>query len=67
MGCIVNGLGELADADFGYMGGAPGKINLFVGKECIEKGVPTERAVDSLIELIKGRGKWVEPVIRTGA
>lgn len=64
MGCIVNGLGELADADFGYMGGAPGKINLFVGKECIEKGVPTEQAVDRLTDLIKAHGKWVEPVIR---
>jgi (E)-4-hydroxy-3-methylbut-2-enyl-diphosphate synthase len=64
MGCIVNGLGELADADFGYMGGAPGKINLFVGKECIEKGVPTEQAVDRLIDLIKTHGKWVEPTTR---
>jgi (E)-4-hydroxy-3-methylbut-2-enyl-diphosphate synthase len=64
MGCIVNGLGELADADFGYMGGAPGKINLFVGKECIEKGVPTEQAVDRLIDLIKTHGKWVEPTAR---
>lgn len=60
MGCIVNGLGELADADFGYMGGAPGKVNLFVGKECVEKGVPTEEAVDKLIDLIKSHGKWVE-------
>lgn len=61
MGCIVNGLGELADADFGYMGGAPGKVNLFVGKECIEKGVPTEEAVSRLIEIIKSRGRWIEP------
>lgn len=61
MGCIVNGLGELADADFGYMGGAPGKVNLFVGKECVEKGVPTQEAVDRLINLIKSHGKWVEP------
>ena len=61
MGCIVNGLGELADADFGYMGGAPDKVNLFVGKECIEKNVPTEIAVDKLIELIKAHGRWVEP------
>ena len=61
MGCIVNGLGELADADFGYMGGAPGKVNLFVGKECVEKGVPTEEAVDKLIDLIRSHGKWVEP------
>ena len=66
MGCIVNGLGELADADFGYMGGAPGKVNLFVGKECVEKGVPTDEAVARLIELIKGHGKWVEPVVRNG-
>ncbi|HUS16992.1 MAG TPA: flavodoxin-dependent (E)-4-hydroxy-3-methylbut-2-enyl-diphosphate synthase, partial [Chloroflexia bacterium] len=61
MGCIVNGLGELADADFGYMGGAPDKVNLFVGKECIEKNVPTEIAVDKLIDLIKAHGRWVEP------
>lgn len=60
MGCIVNGLGELADADFGYMGGAPGKVNLFVGKECVEKGVPTDQAVDRLIAIIKDHGKWVE-------
>jgi (E)-4-hydroxy-3-methylbut-2-enyl-diphosphate synthase len=64
MGCIVNGLGELADADFGYMGGAPDKVNLFVGKECVEKGVPTGQAVDKLIDLIKAHGKWVEPVVR---
>ena len=61
MGCIVNGLGELADADFGYMGGAPDRVNLFVGKECVEKGVPTEQAVDRLIDLIKSHGKWTEP------
>jgi 4-hydroxy-3-methylbut-2-en-1-yl diphosphate synthase IspG/GcpE len=64
MGCIVNGLGELADADFGYMGGAPDKVNLFVGKECVEKGVPTEQAVSKLIDIIKAHGKWVEPVVR---
>ncbi|MBF6614666.1 MAG: (E)-4-hydroxy-3-methylbut-2-enyl-diphosphate synthase [Chloroflexi bacterium] len=64
MGCIVNGLGELADADFGYMGGAPGKVNLFVGKECVEKGVPTDDAVNRLIEIIKSRGKWVERTVR---
>jgi (E)-4-hydroxy-3-methylbut-2-enyl-diphosphate synthase len=61
MGCIVNGLGELADADFGYMGGAPGKVNLFVGKECVEKGVATEQAVDRLIDIIKQHGRWIEP------
>ncbi len=64
MGCIVNGLGELADADFGYMGGAPGKVNLFVGKECVEKGVPTDDAVNRLIDIIKSRGKWVDRVAR---
>jgi hypothetical protein len=64
MGCIVNGLGELADADFGYMGGAPGKVNLFVGKECVEKGVPTPDAVNRLIDIIKTHGKWVDPTIR---
>ena len=61
MGCIVNGLGELADADFGYMGGAPDKVNLFVGKTCVEKGVPTERATDRLVEIIKEHGRWIEP------
>lgn len=65
MGCIVNGLGELADADFGYMGGAPGKVNLFVGKECVEKGVPTPESVDRLIDLIRQHGKWIDPVDRT--
>jgi (E)-4-hydroxy-3-methylbut-2-enyl-diphosphate synthase len=64
MGCIVNGLGELADADFGYMGGAPGKVNLFVGKECVEKGVPTEDAVYRLIDIIKTHGKWTERAVR---
>lgn len=61
MGCIVNGLGELADADFGYMGGAPDRVNLFVGKECVEKNVPTAVAVDKLIDVIKAHGRWVEP------
>jgi (E)-4-hydroxy-3-methylbut-2-enyl-diphosphate synthase len=60
MGCIVNGPGEMADADFGYVGGAPGQVNLYVGKECVEKGVPAGLADDRLIELIKAHGKWVE-------
>jgi (E)-4-hydroxy-3-methylbut-2-enyl-diphosphate synthase len=60
MGCIVNGPGEMADADFGYVGGAPGQVNLYVGKECVEKGVPAGIADDRLIELIKAHGKWVE-------
>jgi (E)-4-hydroxy-3-methylbut-2-enyl-diphosphate synthase len=62
MGCIVNGPGEMADADFGYVGGAPGKINLYVGKECVQKGIPTEDSDQALIELIKSNGKWVDPV-----
>jgi (E)-4-hydroxy-3-methylbut-2-enyl-diphosphate synthase len=60
MGCIVNGPGEMADADFGYVGGAPGKVNLYVGRECVEKGVPAMQADDRLIELIKAHGKWHE-------
>ncbi len=60
MGCIVNGPGEMADADFGYVGGAPSKINLYVGKECVEKNIPSEIADEKLIELIKKHGKWVE-------
>ena len=60
MGCIVNGPGEMADADFGYVGGAPGKINLYVGKKCVKNGIPSEFAVDELVSLIKEHGKWVE-------
>ena len=51
----------MADADFGYVGGAPDKINLYVGKECVKKGVPAEMADQALIDLIKTHGKWVEP------
>ncbi|WP_231865782.1 (E)-4-hydroxy-3-methylbut-2-enyl-diphosphate synthase [Cephaloticoccus primus] len=61
MGCIVNGPGEMADADFGYVGGAPGKINLYVGKQCIRYNIPQAEADDRLIELIKEHGKWTEP------
>ncbi|MEZ4704426.1 MAG: (E)-4-hydroxy-3-methylbut-2-enyl-diphosphate synthase [Bdellovibrionota bacterium] len=61
MGCIVNGPGEMADADFGYVGSAPGKINLFVGKDCVEKNIPQEVADEKLIELIDRHGKWVQP------
>ena len=61
MGCIVNGPGEMADADFGYVGGVPGKINLYVGKECVQYHVPVEEALDRLIDLIKAHGKWMEP------
>ena len=61
MGCIVNGPGEMADADFGYVGGAPSKINLYVGKECVRYNIPEGEADDRLIDLIKEHGKWVDP------
>jgi (E)-4-hydroxy-3-methylbut-2-enyl-diphosphate synthase len=61
MGCIVNGPGEMADADFGYVGGAPGKINLYVGKTPIKFNIPEVEAVDRLVDLIKEHNKWVEP------
>ncbi|MCG3206124.1 MAG: 4-hydroxy-3-methylbut-2-en-1-yl diphosphate synthase (ferredoxin) [Elusimicrobia bacterium] len=63
MGCIVNGPGEMADADFGYVGGGPGKINLYVGKTCVEKSIPSEIADEKLIELIKSHGKWADPLV----
>jgi len=61
MGCIVNGPGEMADADFGYVGGAPGKINLYVGKTCVQYNLPQAEADDRLIALIKEHGKWLAP------
>lgn len=61
MGCIVNGPGEMADADFGYVGGAPGKVNLYIGKDCVEYHVPEKEAVSRLIQMIKQEGKWVDP------
>jgi (E)-4-hydroxy-3-methylbut-2-enyl-diphosphate synthase len=61
MGCIVNGPGEMADADFGYVGGAPGKINLYVGKQAIKFNIPEAEAVERLVDLIKEHGKWAEP------
>ena len=61
MGCIVNGPGEMADADYGYVGAAVGKISLYKGKECIEKNIPQEEAIPRLIALIKANGDWVEP------
>lgn len=60
MGCIVNGPGEMADADYGYVGTGPGRITLYRGKEVVRKNVPTENAVDQLIELIREDGNWVE-------
>ena len=61
MGCIVNGPGEMADADFGYVGGAPGKVNLYVGKTPVKFNIPEAEAVDRLQDLIREHGKWVEP------
>ncbi len=59
MGCIVNGPGEMADADFGYVGGAPNKINLYVGKTPVKFNIPEEEAVERLVDLIREHGKWV--------
>jgi len=61
MGCIVNGPGEMADADFGYVGGAPGKVNLYVGKSAVKFNIPEAEAVDRLKDLIREHGKWIEP------
>ena len=60
MGCIVNGPGEMADADFGYVGGAPGKINLYVGREAVKFNIPENEAVERLIDLIKEHDRWIE-------
>lgn len=60
MGCIVNGPGEMADADFGYVGGAPGKVNLYVGKKAVKFNIPEAEAVERLVDLIKEHGRWVE-------
>ena len=60
MGCIVNGPGEMADADFGYVGGAPGKVNLYVGKKAVKFNIPEAEAVARLVDLIKEHGRWVE-------
>ena len=60
MGCIVNGPGEMADADFGYVGGAPGKINLYVGKQAVKFNIPEGEAVERLQDLIREHGKWVD-------
>ena len=62
MGCIVNGPGEMADADFGYVGSGPGKISLYVGKECVERSIPSDQAEERLIQLIKDHGKWVDAI-----
>ena len=63
MGCIVNGPGEMADADYGYVGSGPGRITLYKGKEVVRKNVPTPKAVDELINLIREHGDWIEPEV----
>ena len=60
MGCIVNGPGEMADADYGYVGTGPGKITLYKEKEVVQRNIPEDEAVDALIELIRSHGDWVE-------
>jgi len=67
MGCIVNGPGEMADADFGYVGGAPGKIDLYVGKTVVRKAIPSAEACDELIQLIKDNDRWVEKEVEEEA
>jgi (E)-4-hydroxy-3-methylbut-2-enyl-diphosphate synthase len=61
MGCIVNGPGEMADADYGYVGAAVGNVSLYRGKTPVEKNIPSDQALDHLIALLKADGKWVEP------
>lgn len=63
MGCIVNGPGEMADAHFGYVGSKPGMIDLYIGKECVEKDIPFSEGDDRLVELIKKEGRWADPEI----
>ena len=60
MGCIVNGPGEMADADYGYVGTGPGKITLYKGREVVRKNIDSEMAVDELINLIRENGDWIE-------
>ena len=58
MGCIVNGIGEMADADFGYVGAGPGKISLYKGKELVKRAIPQSEALEELVSLIRENGKW---------
>jgi (E)-4-hydroxy-3-methylbut-2-enyl-diphosphate synthase len=60
MGCIVNGPGEMADADYGYVGSGPGRITLYKGREVVRRNVPTAQAVDELVNLIRDNGDWIE-------
>ncbi|CAK8989444.1 unnamed protein product [Durusdinium trenchii] len=61
MGCIVNGPGEMADADFGYVGSGVGKVDLYVKYDCVKRGIPSENAVEALVDLIKENDRWTEP------
>ncbi|NTV02648.1 MAG: (E)-4-hydroxy-3-methylbut-2-enyl-diphosphate synthase [Chlorobiaceae bacterium] len=61
MGCIVNGPGEMADADFGYVGSGKGRVSLYVGRDCVVENMPEAQALERLIELIRQNGKWMEP------
>ena len=61
MGCIVNGPGEMADADYGYVGAAAGRITLYKGHTVVEKNIPQEEAIEHLIDLIKSNGDWQDP------
>ena len=67
MGCIVNGPGEMADADFGYVGSGPGKITLYKGKEVVKRNVPSEVAVEELINLLKENESWVDEKLTVGS
>jgi (E)-4-hydroxy-3-methylbut-2-enyl-diphosphate synthase len=62
MGCIVNGPGEMADADYGYVGTGPGLISLYKGQEVVKKNIQASDAVDALIHLIDSNGDWIEPL-----
>ena len=61
MGCIVNGPGEMADADYGYVGAAAGHVSLYRGKECIRKNIPQSEAIEALVSFLKEEGVWQEP------
>ena len=63
MGCIVNGPGEMADADYGYVGAAAGRITLYRGREIVERNIPQQDAIEHLVALIKADGNWVDPEI----
>ena len=63
MGCVVNGPGEMADADYGYVGAAVNRISLYRGKQCVEMNIPEELAIERLIDILKEDGKWVEPTL----